>query len=79
MKRPKPSRPLARVRKARMLSQQDFSGLLGVSQQTVSKYERGVLVPPRDLQALMAAILGVGVETLFTDGEPDAATTERLA
>ena len=70
MKRPKPSTPLARLRKARTLNQETFAQLVGVSQQTLSKYERGLLVPTRDMQAVMAAILGVSVETLYPDGEP---------
>ena len=62
--------PLRNLRRARTLNQETFAQLLGVSQQTLSKYERGLLVPSRDMQAVMAAILGVSVDTLFPDGEP---------
>jgi len=51
--------PLRNLRRARTLSQEQLAAILGVSQQTLSKYEKGVLVPDVDMQARIAAILGV--------------------
>lgn len=47
------------------MNQADLASLLGVSQQTIAKYERGVVVPPVAVQARLAAILGVGVADVF--------------
>lgn len=62
---PKRSSPLRNVRRARTLNQEQMAQLLGVAQQTYSKYESGLLVPPPDVQARIAAILGSHVETLW--------------
>ncbi len=61
---------LQNLRRARTLNQQQMASLLGVSQQTYSKYESGGLVPPDHVQARIAAILGGSVETLFPSGAP---------
>lgn len=53
------------VRRARTLNQKQFARLLDVSQQTLSKYERGILIPDVDRQAQAAAILGVSQDELF--------------
>jgi DNA-binding transcriptional regulator YiaG len=50
--------PLGTLRRSRAISQQILARLLRVSQQTYSKYESGVLVPPPVLQELAATILG---------------------
>lgn len=39
--------------------------VLGVSQQTYCKYETGKLVPPKDVQVRIAAILGAAVDECF--------------
>ena len=59
--------PLANLRRARTLNQAELAGLLGVSQQTLSKFEKGTLVPSVDMQARIAAILGASREDLFSD------------
>jgi len=41
--------------------------LLDVTQQTYSKYESGQLRPPVDVQARIAAVLGVPARELFPD------------
>jgi transcriptional regulator with XRE-family HTH domain len=61
----KPQTPLYQFRRARTISQEDLARLAEISQQTLSKYERGVLLPPADRQARLAAILGVPVTSLF--------------
>lgn len=65
MKQPRAQTPLRNLRRARTISQQQFARLLGVSQQAYSKYESGQLVPSVDMQARIAAILGVAVEAAF--------------
>ena len=57
--------PLRNVRRARTLNQTQMATLLGVAQQTYSKYESGILVPPDDVQARIAAILGTSVDALW--------------
>lgn len=39
--------------------------LLGITQQTYCKYELGKLIPPKDVQARIAAILGAAVDECF--------------
>lgn len=57
--------PLANLRRARTLSQADMARLLHVAQQTYSKYEGGRLVVPADVQARIAALLGVARAEAF--------------
>jgi transcriptional regulator with XRE-family HTH domain len=64
--------PLRNVRRARTLTQADMARLLNVSQQTYSKYESGRLRPSVDMQARVAALLGVARHEVFGD----AADTE---
>lgn len=49
-----------------------MAALLGVAQQTYSKYESGILVPTDDVQARIAAILGTSAETLWPSLEERA-------
>lgn len=58
------------VRRARTLNQEQLARILGVSQQTLSKYEKGILVPDVDVQAQLAAILGVSQDELFPKAKP---------
>ena len=55
------------MRRARTLTQVDMARLLDVTQQTYSKYESGQLRPPVDVQARIAAVLGVPARELFPD------------
>lgn len=59
--------PLRNVRRARTLNQEQMARLLGVSQQTYSKYESGRIVPSTDVQERLAALLGVARVELFPD------------
>jgi transcriptional regulator with XRE-family HTH domain len=47
------------------MSQQDLARLARISQQSLSKIERGVLRPSRDVRARLAAILGVSEAEAF--------------
>jgi len=58
---------LRNLRRARTLNQEQLANLLEISQQTLSKFESGVLVPSVDMQARIAAILGTSREELFPD------------
>lgn len=57
--------PVGNLRRARTLSQAEMAKLLGVAQQTYCKYETGKLMPPIDMQARIAAILGASATELF--------------
>jgi len=57
--------PLRNLRRARTLNQEELARLLGISQQSLSKIEKGILVPSVDVQARLAAILGVSVTDVF--------------
>lgn len=57
------------VRRTRTINQAELARLIGVSQQTLSKYESGVLRPAPDVQARIAAILGVSRQEIFPDSE----------
>jgi DNA-binding XRE family transcriptional regulator len=48
--------------------------LLGISQQTYSKYESGLIVPPFPTQARIAAMLATSVETLWPTKEESVAS-----
>lgn len=62
-------RPLRHIRVARTLSQHALARLMGVSQQTLSKWERGLLEPSSDMQIRLAAVLGVSVADAFPPAE----------
>jgi transcriptional regulator with XRE-family HTH domain len=57
--------PLENLRRARTLNQTQLAKLVGISQQDLSKAERGQLVLSADLQARLAAILGASRDELF--------------
>lgn len=65
----KTSTPLRNLRRARTMTQAEFARLVGVTQGTLSRYERGDLVPPRDIRAVMATILGASEAELFPQPE----------
>lgn len=60
---------LRNFRRARTINQATLAKLAGVSQQTLSKYESGVLTPTPDVQARLAAILGVSIADVFPTQE----------
>lgn len=57
--------PLRNLRRARTLNQDDLARVVGISQQSLSKIETGVLVPSMDVQARIAAVFGVSRHELF--------------
>lgn len=60
-----PDSPLKNIRETRTLRQHQLASLARVSQQTISKAERGLLIPRVDVQDRLAAILGVTRHDLF--------------
>lgn len=68
MNRTKRETPLRVVRKARTFTQQQFADLLGISQETLSRAERGGPLSPEH-QELAATLLGVAREKLFPEAE----------
>jgi transcriptional regulator with XRE-family HTH domain len=63
---------LRNLRRARTLNQEDLARLAGISQQSLSKIEKGILVPSTDVQALLATILGVSPKDLWPRRTPKA-------
>lgn len=59
--------PLRNVRRARTLNQADLARLTGVTQETISKAERGILRLSPDVQERIAAILGASRQELFPE------------
>ena len=64
---------LRNLRRSRTLNQDELARLVGISQQTLSKIEKGLITPSVDIQARLAAILGTSAADLF------GATEERAA
>lgn len=57
--------PLRNTRRARMISQADLAKIVRVSQQTISKAERGILPLSKDVQELIAQVLATPRAELF--------------
>lgn len=66
--------PLTRARKARTLNQEQLAQIAGISQQSLSKAERGTLCLSADVQELIATILGVPRHDLFPEPEQAVAS-----
>lgn len=66
------SLPLRNLRRSRTINQDDFARLVGISQQSLSKIERGILRPSADVQALIATVLGVPRDEVFPVDEARA-------
>lgn len=66
------------LRKQRGLSQEQLAEALGVSRQTVSKWERGAAAPELERLRAMAEFFGVSLDEL-AGGEPRAPAMERGA
>ena len=64
---------LQRLRKEKGLSQEDLADMLGVSRQAVSKWESGYTYPETDKLIALSDILGVTVDSLLKDNEPQNA------
>lgn len=72
MRKKTPSTPLRNLRRARTISQQQLARLAQVSQQTISKAERGAIRLSPDVEALIATILGASRNELFPDVQPES-------
>lgn len=59
------SSPLRNIRVARTISQADLARLVGVTQETISKAERGMLNLSADVQARISTVLGSRLEDVF--------------
>lgn len=60
---------LRNVRRTRTLSQSELAHLAGITQESLSKAERGIIRLRPDLQERIAAILGTPRTELFPDQE----------
>ena len=66
---------IADARRAVNMTQVQLAGALGVTQQLVSKWERGLIAPRDDRRIQLARVLGVRAGDLFaydTNGEEAA-------
>lgn len=63
-------------RKRSGLSQEDLAERLGVSRQSVSKWETGAALPEIDKLTVLAAVFGVTTDWLLSDAEPEAEDTD---
>jgi len=61
---------LARLRKAKNLTQRQLAAQLGVSQRVITYYENESSYPPAHLVPKVAQAFGVGVEELLGEAEP---------
>lgn len=66
--------PLERFRRARTMSQADLARLARVSQQTISKAEKGLLPLSTDVKEVIATILGAPVHEVFPESEQAVAS-----
>lgn len=73
-----PSR-LRNIRRIRTMNQEQLAQLAGVSQETISKAERGILRLRPDIQERIAAILGVARHELFPSPEPEPSSASESA
>lgn len=64
---------LARLRKARGMSQEQLAAALGVSRQAVSKWELGETVPDVSRVVAMSELFGVTTDYLLKDGPGEGA------
>ena len=61
---------IKRLRKAKDISQEDFAKLLGVSSQSVSRWENGVCYPDMELLPALAQYFKLSVDELLGGGRP---------
>lgn len=57
------------MRRTRTLSQEELARLAGITQESLSKAERGLIQLRPDVRARLAAILGVPSDDLFPTNE----------
>jgi transcriptional regulator with XRE-family HTH domain len=61
--------PLRNIRRTRTISQAELARLIGVTQDVISRAERGQIRLRPDVQARIAAILGSSPQALFPERE----------
>jgi Predicted transcriptional regulator with C-terminal CBS domains len=68
-KRRKTDSPLRNLRRSRTISQEDLARMAGITQESLSKAERGILRLSPDVQELIATILGGSRDALFPSAQ----------
>ncbi len=63
---------IAQYRRQKGLSQETLAQQLGISRQSVSKWERGEALPETDKLPALAQALGVSLDTLLTGQQPES-------
>lgn len=66
-RRRKADSPLRNIRRSRAISQEQLADLVGVTQETISKAERGVIGLTADVQTRIATVLGSSRSELFPE------------
>lgn len=66
------TRPLRDIRRSRGLNQQQVAAILGVSQQTYSKYESGRLSVPLHVRERLSGLYGISRDELFDEVNREA-------
>lgn len=64
----KANQALSDFRKGKFISQEELANLLGVSRQTVSRWEQGTFTPSVENLAKLSEIFGVPVDAFLKDG-----------
>lgn len=63
-------RAIAKKRKAKALTQDDLAGMVEVDAETISRFERGTVLPSLQRLLVIADALGVGVGELLSEASP---------
>lgn len=61
----RPSSPLRQMRLTRTMKQDDLARMVEITQESLSKAERGLIQLRPEIQARLAAVLGVSPADLF--------------
>ncbi len=71
-------RAIAAQRKKRGINQSDLAEMIGVEQETVSRFERGATLPPLGRLNDMANALSCPIENLIREGSPRLEDTAQI-
>lgn len=69
---------IAALRKEHAMTQEELASVIGVSAQSVSKWENSVTMPDIQLLPVLAGVFGVTVDELFSDRKPQPERTYPL-